>query len=191
MSHIFFESSLEGELKSALDHYQGVLLKAGIIAATPALLEDVAVQYQGFPMKILQLATVRVTDKRSLLVEPWDKSALKAIEEAIRRADLGVLIAPEEAAVRVTLPPVTAEDKERIIKHLGGEKEKARIGIRTIRDKVWKEIQTKETAAEISEDQKFSFKEKLEKMVTEANTKVEEITAKRIDFIRQNWSYDC
>lgn len=181
---LFFESALELDIQTAFDHFRELLTRLGHITATPALVEKLLIEYQGYVLPLVQVATIRLADPRSLLVEPWDKGTLKAIEKAVIAADLGLLVSVEAQALRLTLPSVTAEDKERIIKNIEKEKENVRTVIRGLRDGVWKEIQRRAQAKEISEDDKFNLKDKLEHIIDQAHKEVEELTSKKITHLR-------
>lgn len=182
----FFESSLDNQLQNIAEHFRELLNHTGIVTASPAIVDDIPVEHQGYTLPIVQLATIRVMDRRSLLVDPWDKTALKVIEKAIIAADRGVMVSPEGQALRVTLSPVTTEDKERIIKHVLSEKEQARISVRLTRDKIWREVQKKANDGELTEDQKFSAKEALEKTIEKANAHLDELTEKKITHIKES-----
>lgn len=181
---LFFENALRTDIQTALDRFRELLMRLGHIAATPALVDKLAVDYQGYALPLVQMATIRIADPRSLLVEPWDKGALKAIEKAVKTADLGLLVTIEGQALRLTMPPVTAEDKERIIKNIEKEKENVRTVVRGLRDGAWKEIQRRAQAKEISEDDKFNFKEKLERIINETHTQIEELTGKKVTHLK-------
>lgn len=184
MAALFFEQTLPADLKKAQDHYQAVLRKIGLVSATPAIVEDVAVSHEGYTLPLGQRATIRLLDRRTLLIEPWDKGSLKAVAAALKAADLNLLISADAQGVRATLPPVTAEDKERLVKHMLAEKEKARLAVRALRDHVWKKIQEQERRGELGEDLKFRAKEQLEKMIKTANEEIDELTAKNIANLR-------
>lgn len=181
---LFFEQTLQADLKKAADHYQTVLRKVGLVSATPALVEDIMVAHENFTLPLSQRATIRPLDRRTLVIEPWDKSALKAVEAALRAADLNLLISVDSLSVRATLPPVTAEDKERLVKHMQAEKEKARIAVRTLREHIWKTVQEKEHRGELAEDLKFRAKDQLEKIVKTANDDLDKLTDKHVANLR-------
>jgi len=176
----FFEKELEAEINKSLEHFRASCHRLSLTSASPELVEAIVIDYQGFKMPLIQLASIRVADQRSLLIEPWDASGLKAIEQALSSADLGALIKPEARAIRVTLPPVTGEDRERLAKHLRTEKENARIVIRNLRDKVWREVQEQERAGQLTEDDKFKAKERLDKLVENTHKTIDELTDNKV-----------
>ena len=153
------------------------LLRAG--RATSALVENVRVEAYGVITPLSHLAALSTPDHKSILVEPWDKSLMPAIEQGVRKSNTGLGIVSDKEKIRLTLPLLSDERRKELVKFLKQKMEEARISIRKIRDDIWKTVQEEEKAKLISENQKFSQKEKMEKMVMEFNKKIEEIAAKK------------
>jgi len=147
--------------------------------ATSAVLDSIYVDSYGSRMKISQVANITSEDARTLKVIPWDKTQLKSIENAITISNLGISVSVDEKGVRVIFPVLTSETRASLIKIAKTKLEDARISIRADRDKAWGEIQEKEKNKEIGEDEKFSFKEKLQKIIDEANKELEIIYEKK------------
>ena len=147
--------------------------------ATPALLDGIFVESYGSKMALTHVSAVSVEDSRALRISPWDKSQIKEIERAIASANLGLGTAVDDAGVRVTFPPLTTERREDLVRIVGGKLEDARIRVRTEREKTWDDIQSKEKNGIITEDEKFRYKDELQKFVDEANRKLEEMTGKK------------
>ena len=147
--------------------------------ATPALLDSVSVEVYGSRMKIPQVASITVPDARSLYVSPWDKGQAKAIEKAIMLADLGVSVGSDENGVRVSFPELTRERREQLVKLVHAKLEEARIALRGERTKVMSEIEKQEKEKTMGEDDAKRAKADVQKMVDEANKKLEEVAAKK------------
>ncbi len=147
--------------------------------ATPLILDKVMVEAYGASQPISHLATVSVSDVRSLQIVPWDKELVKSIETAIAAANLGVSAMSDGVGVRVVFPELTAERRTLLVKLVKEKLEEARIKVRNERERVWNEIQKKEKEGEISEDEKFRLKEALQKMVDAANSKLEELALRK------------
>jgi ribosome recycling factor len=152
--------------------------------ASVALLDTVRVAAYGSFMPITQLANMSTEDARTIRISPWDSSVLSAIDKALREANLGVSVATDEKGLRVSFPDLTTETREKYIKLVGKKMEEARISIRGVRDEVWNDIQTKEKGGAIGEDDKFRAKEEMEKIIKEANEKLEEIARQKEEHIR-------
>ena len=104
---------------------------------------------------------------------------MEAIEKGIASANLGLKTSPSKDILRAVLPDLTEERRKSLIKLLGEKLEDARVSIRKARDEVWKDIQEKERAKEISEDGKFRLKDQMEEKVKKATSKLEEASAKK------------
>jgi len=143
--------------------------------ATPAILDKIMVESYGSKMAISHVATVSTEDARSLRISPWDKSQIKEIEKAIASANLGVSASSDDAGVRVNFPELTSESRTALLKIAKQKLEDARISLRRERDEVWEDIQEKEKGGELSEDEKFRYKDELQRVVDEANKSLDEV----------------
>jgi ribosome recycling factor len=141
--------------------------------AAPAILDGVQVEAYGSMVPLKQVASVGVEDARTLRVTPFDTSVLKDIERAIVAASLGVGTATDSSSVRVTFPELTGERRQEFVKLAKGKLEEARTTVRVARDEAWKEIQSREKEGTLTEDDKFSLKEDLQKRVDKINGELE------------------
>lgn len=141
--------------------------------AAPAILDGVSVSAYGSSMPLKQVAGVSIEDPRSLRVQPYDASLIKDIERAISAANLGVGTSTDSSGIRVTFPDLTGERRAEMVKIAKGKLEEARATLRVARDEVWKEIQEREREGTLTEDDKFSLKEELQKKVDKANETLE------------------
>jgi len=147
--------------------------------ATPALLDNIMIDSYGIKTAIPHVAAVSVEDARTLRVAPWDKGQIKDIESAITKADLGISASSDDSGIRVFFPELTAERRTTLTKVVKEKLEEARISIRKERDEVWSDIQGKEKAGDMSEDDKFRGKDDLQKIVDEVNKNLEEVAEKK------------
>lgn len=147
--------------------------------ATPAVLDSVMVDSYGSKTPLKHVAAIGIEDARTVRVTPWDKSQLSAIQTAIDMANLGLSVSPDSTGLRVIFPALTEERRKMLIKLLGEKLEDARISVRKEREKVWTEIQAEEKAGKLSEDEKFKAKDELQKMIDEANKKLEALASKK------------
>lgn len=147
--------------------------------ATPALLDGVRVESYGAKVPLNQVASISMEDARTLRLVPYDISQIKEIENAISTANLGVSAGADEKGIRVSFPELTSESRQQLLKVVGDKLENARIALRQVRDDVWEDIQEKEKAKEISEDDKFDAKEAMQKIVDEGNNTLEAVAQKK------------
>lgn len=151
--------------------------------AAPSILDAVQVEAYGSKMEIKELATVLIEDVRTIRVEPWDKNQTKIIEKAIISSNLGLSVNVDDRGLRIIFPELTSERREQLIKVAKQKMEEARVALRTLRDKTWEEIQTKEKKGGMGEDDKFHLKNDMQKMVDETNKKLEELFNRKADEI--------
>ena len=147
--------------------------------ASPQLLDSVVEESYGQRMPLNQIGSVSIADPKSLLVTPWDASQVKAVEKAISVANLGVSLKTDEKGVRVFFPDLTSERREMLIKLAKEKLEDGKITLRTVRDEVVKDIEVKEKAGGMGEDDKFRFKAEMQKLVDAGNKNLEETFAKK------------
>jgi ribosome recycling factor len=147
--------------------------------ATPTILDFVQVEAYGSKMTIKELANIVVEDVKTVRIEPWDASIGKNIEKAINSSNLGLSVAPFEKGLRIIFPELTAERRMQFIKVAGQKLEEAKVSLRTLRDKTWKAIEDKEKSGGMGEDDKFRFKEEMQKVIDLSNRKLEELTEKK------------
>lgn len=145
--------------------------------ATPALVENLEVEYYGTKTPLKAVASISSPEPRSVVIQPWDKNAIQPIEKAIQASSLGLHPVTDRDAIRLSIPPLTEERRKELTKLLGRHLEDARIQVRREREEMLKEIDRKERAKEISEDEKFRQKNEVQKIVDEINKKIEEAGA--------------
>jgi ribosome recycling factor len=172
-------AQFKNKLDQVIERFQSELKNIRTGRATPALVEDLRVDYYGVPTPLNQVASISASDARSLVISPWSKDQLAVIEKSIRESDLGLNPVNDGNAIRINLPPLTEERRKDLVKLVGKETEEARISLRKAREDQWSELQKQEKAGEISEDQKFQLKDKLQKVVDEYNEKIEELAKKK------------
>ena len=162
-----------------MDFYKQDISSIRTGRATPALVEDVVVDFCGQKMKIKELASMIVPEPRTLVIQPWDKTALEAISGAIQKSGIGLAPIAEGQVIRLNIPALTEDRRKEFVRHLKQKTEETRIKIRRARDEVREKIQKMEKAGEIGEDFKYKANEDLQKLVDEYNGKIEEVEKKK------------
>lgn len=147
--------------------------------ATPSILDTVMVDSYGARISVSHVAAISNEDARTLRVAPWDKSQIKAIEKAVNDANLGISASADDAGLRIHFPELTTERRTSLIKVLKQKLEDARVSLRVEREKIWNDIQKQEKDKKVSEDDKFRFKDELQKMTDEGNKKLESISERK------------
>ena len=136
--------------------------------ANPAILDGVEVDYYGTATPIKQVATITVEEARSLLISPWEKRMVPAIERAILKSDLGLTPASTGDVVRLPLPPLTEENRRDLIRLARQEAENARVAIRNIRRDVIADVRELVREKEATEDEGRRSEDDIQK-VTDAH----------------------
>jgi len=174
------------ELEEIINNFRERLYKIRTGRATPALVEDLIVDYYGSKVKLKQIAAILCPEPREILIQPWDKNATESIEKALNQADLGTSPIVEQNNIRINLPPLTEEFRRNLIGKVNEEKEEARKEVRRWRDNILKEVQQLFKEKEISEDEKYEIKEEVQKVVDEYNQKIEEISQQKTKEIMES-----
>ncbi len=164
-----FDTKTVAALEWLAKEYRG--LRTG--RANPGILDGIQVPLYGSMIALKGAASIGVEDARTLRVQPFDPSTAKDIEKGITAANLGLGISSDGAVIRVTFPELTGERRQEFVKLAKQKLEEARTTIRVARDEAWKDIQEKEREGILTEDDKFSLKEELQKRVDKGNADLE------------------
>jgi len=169
---------MEGALETLRKEFAG--LRTG--RATPALLEPIKVEVYGSEMPITQLGTIGAPEPRLLTVQVWDRSAVSAVEKAIREAGLGLNPASDGQLIRIPLPPLTAERRAELAKLAARYAEAARVAIRGVRRDGMETLRKLEKDGEIGQDLHRDWAEEVQKLTDAYVRKVDEaLVAKEAD----------
>jgi len=143
--------------------------------ATPALLDTVRVDAYGAKMHVNQVATIHTPEPNLLVIQPYDKSIMHAIERAIQTADLGLNPSNDGNVIRVPIPALTEERRKEYVKLLHKMAEEGRVSLRHARRITREELHAKVKDHEISEDDGRKREEQLDKLTHEYQAKIEEL----------------
>lgn len=147
--------------------------------ANAEMLDGVRVEAYGSSMPISQVASIQTPSHDQILIQPWDGSVVSAIEKAIRISDLNVNPSVDGTMIRITLPPLTAERRQELVKIANKQAEEARIALRNVREEAMDDLERAFKAKEISEDEKFRSREAAQKAVDAANAQIKEMVEKK------------
>nr|WP_320148264.1 ribosome recycling factor [uncultured Anaeromusa sp.] len=150
-------------------------LRAG--RATPALLDKVMVDYYGTPTAINQVANISVPEPRMIVIQPWEKTLVGAIEKAILKSDLGLNPNSDGSAIRLVLPQLTQERRAELVKQVHKKAEETRVGIRNLRRDANDAIKKLEKDKIISEDEVKKAQEDTQKLTDKYIKDVDQVMA--------------
>lgn len=132
--------------------------------ANPAVLDRITVDYYGTQTPINQMAAVSVQDARVLVIQPWDKTSLKAIEKAIQASDLGINPANDGSVIRLTFPQLTEERRKDLCKEIKKLGEDAKVAVRSIRRDANDKVKNMKKEGELTEDDVKVFDKDIQKL---------------------------
>ena len=147
--------------------------------ANAAVLDGIMVDYYGTATPITQIGSVSSPDPRTLLIQPWDASVLKAVEKAIQTSDLGINPQNDGRNIRLSFPQLTEERRKELVKQIRKYAENGKVAIRNIRRDAMETFKKKEKASEITEDDLKQAEKDLQKLTDESSKKIDELLARK------------
>ncbi|MBS7564334.1 ribosome recycling factor [Mucilaginibacter sp. Bleaf8] len=138
-------------MEKAIAHADNELSKIRAGKATPSMLDGLVVDYYGTPTSLTQVGNVNTPDARTLVIQPWEKTLLPAIEKAIKESNLGLNPQNDGVVIRINVPPLTEERRRDLVKKLKGEAEAGKVAIRNIRKDINEKIKKLKSEG-VSED---------------------------------------
>lgn len=169
----------EKRMKKAIESLQNDLTKVRTGRANVGLLDHVQVDYYGNLTPLNQVATIVASDSRTLLVTPWEKSLVAAIEKAILTSDLGLNPATAGGSIRVPMPPLTEERRKELIKVVRNEGEQSRVSIRNIRRDANNYLKNLVKEKKMSEDEERRASEVIQKITDKFISEVDTALAEK------------
>lgn len=173
------------EFEKAVEYFKEELGTLRTGRASVSLVENISVDYYGSKSPLKQIASITIPEARSIAITPWSKDSLVSIEKAIQESQLNLNPVNDGQMIRINIPELNEERRKDLVKVLNQKTEDARIVVRKGREEAWSEIQKLEKNGEIGEDDKFSGKDNLQKIVDEYNKKIEDIRDKKEKEIMQ------
>ncbi len=142
----------ESKMQKTCDALSSQLATIRAGRANAGVLAQILVDYYGVPTPIQQMASVATPDPRSLVIQPWDASSLKAIEKAILASDLGINPQNDGRMIRLVFPPLTEERRKDLVKQTKKYSEECKVAIRNIRRDAIEKFKKQQKASEMTED---------------------------------------
>ena len=170
---------LEQRMQKAVAYYEESLAEIRAGRANPAILNKISVEYYGVSTPINQVAGISVPEARSIVIQPWDASILKDIEKAIIASDIGLNPNNDGRMIRLNFPELTEERRKELVKDIKKIAEEARVGIRAIRRDGMDDAKTALKNSEITEDEKASMEDKIQKLTDKYIAEVDTILEKK------------
>ncbi|MEY3360957.1 MAG: hypothetical protein RL531_676 [Actinomycetota bacterium] len=170
-------SECEEHMRKAVVHLQDEFATVRTGRAAPAMVEKIRVEYYGSEVPLQQLAGFSVPEPRVLVVSPFDKGALKAIEKAIQSSDLGISPSNDGQVIRLTFPQLTEERRKELVKMVKHRAEEGRVAVRNVRRHAKQQFEALEKEGGISRDELERVEKDLQKTTDRTIAEVDEMLA--------------
>lgn len=167
----------EGKMKKSVEALRQHLSTIRTGRASPALVEHMQVDAWGATMPLNQLAGISTPDARQIVIQPYDKSTVKAIEKAIQNSDLGINPSNDGVVIRLALPPLTEDRRRALTKQVKGLVEESKVAVRNQRRDAVDSVKKLEHDKQISENDQRRAQEKLQELTDKYIREVEQIGA--------------
>jgi ribosome recycling factor len=165
------------KMAKARDHLQGEFGSIRTGRASPVFVEKLRVDYYGSEVPLQQLAGFSVPEPRLLVISPYDKNSIKAIEKAIQASDLGITPGNDGSIIRLAFPQLTAERRKEMVKIVKHRAEEARVAVRNVRRSARHDLEAFQKEGEISEDDLDRAEKDLEKLTHEYVAEIDNLAA--------------
>lgn len=154
----------EERMKRSLEAFRRELASVRAGRASPGLLDKIMVDYYGTPTPVNQMATISVPEPRLLVIQPWDRNAIGNIEKAIVKSDLGIAPVSDGSVIRLTLPQLTEERRQDLVRQVRRKAEEERVAIRNLRREAIDLLRDLEKEGQVSEDEARRAQEQVQKL---------------------------
>ena len=154
----------EEKMKSSVEHLGRELAAVRAGRANPAVLDKVTVDYYGAPTPIQQVASVAVSEARTLTITPWDRTLLRAISKAIMASDVGINPIDDGQTIRLNFPAPTEERRKQLAKEVSKLGEEAKVAVRNVRRDAMDKFKAQKKAGELTEDDQKNLEEEVQKL---------------------------
>ena len=168
-------NNAEGKMKKTVDALRSHLGSIRTGRASPALVEHLHVEYYGTDMPLNQLANVSVPEARMLVIQPWDKGAMKAIEKAIQNSDLGLNPNNDGQVIRLAIPALTEQRRKDLVKLVKREVEEQKVSLRNVRRDGLSELKKLEQDKQIGEDEHKRAQAELEQLMNRYTRQLDQL----------------
>ncbi len=173
----FETAAYEAKMKKSVESYTKSLAVLRVGRASPDVLSRVTIDYYGTPTPINQVAEMKVADARTLVINSWDKSQMKAIEKAILASDLGLNPQNDGSCIRIIFPAMTEETRRAMAKQISKMGEDAKVAIRNIRRDANDAIKAAKKNSELTEDEAKAGDKQVQDLTDKYVKEIDAITA--------------
>jgi ribosome recycling factor len=164
----------------ALDHLSDLLRSVRTGRASASLVDNVRVDYYGTPTPLNQVASVTTPEARTIVIKPFDLSAIKEIEKALSKSDLGAAPTDDGKVVRITLPPLSGDQRQKFAAKVKEMCEETRVAMRNVRREMNKHIDQQKKDGDLTEDEHRKVQDDIQSLLKDWEKKVDEVHDKKV-----------
>lgn len=168
--------TFEEKMKKSVGVYENDLAGIRVGRANPAVLQKVHVDYYGSPTPINNVAEVKVTDARTIVIQPWESKMLKEIDKAIQISDIGITPANDGKVIRLSFPPLTEERRRDITKQTEKMGEEAKVSVRNIRREANDKCKDMKKSGEMTEDEQKQSEKSVQDITDKFIKEIDKLT---------------
>lgn len=182
MEEVQIRQKMQGVLDNLVQDVSGI--RTG--RAVPSMVEDVVISCYGggSKLRLIELATITAPDAQTLAISPWDKSIIGEVRRGLEEANVGLTPVISGEDIRINLPPMTAQDRERYVKLLHQQLENGRVAVRMVRHEAKRDIDKKFEEKEISEDEQKFQEKRIQELTDEFVEKIDKAGKKKESELR-------
>ena len=169
----------EDKMDKSVSHLETEFSEIRAGRANPAVLDKLRIDYYGTPTPINQVAAVSVTEARTLTIQPWDATLLRAIEKVIQTSDIGINPQNDGKVIRMIFPPLTEDRRKEIVKEIAKMGEEAKVVVRSIRRESMEKLKAMKKSSEITEDDQKHGEKKIQEITDNHIKSIDSMTEKK------------
>jgi len=185
MSYATVISDTEERFEKSLKHLQEMLRGIRTGRASSALVDNLRVDYYGTPTPLSQVASVSIPEPRTLMIKPFDGSILKEVEKAILKSDMGSAPQNDGKVVRISLPPLSGEQRTKYAAKAKEYGEEARVAMRNGRRELNKQADAMKKSGELTEDENKKLHAEIQEQLKVYEAKIDEVMKRKVEEITE------
>lgn len=167
------------KMEERLSRFTEELKTIRVGKAESSLVENLPIAAYSTTLPLKQIASISTPTPNTILISPWDKSVLKAIEQSIRESDLSLNPVNDGQVIKIFLPPLSRERREELLKVVRRKGEETKVALRMLRQEAWQQIVKAEREHQVSEDERYRGEEELNKTIEKFNRQIDEIVERK------------
>lgn len=176
---------IEEKMKKCVASYENALSTIRAAQANAAIVSKVTFEYYGAPTKLVDMASVSVTDPKTLTISPYDRSTLKAMVKALLTSDIGITPTDDGSVIRLIFPPLTEEHRKELAKQIQKMSEEAKVAVRNVRRDANDDIKKQKKDGAMTEDEQKAGEKSVQDLTDRYIKSIDEITSKKEKEIMQ------